>query len=29
VFARRFKDRRALTAFIGLSGMPYDSGTSG
>ncbi|MBG0799956.1 IS110 family transposase [Methylocystis sp. H4A] len=28
MFARRFKDRRALTAFIGLSGMPYDSGSS-
>ena len=28
VFARTFKDRRALAAFIGVSGTPYDSGGS-
>ncbi len=28
VFARRFKDRRALGAFVGLTGTPYDSGGS-
>jgi hypothetical protein len=26
VFARSFKDRRALAAFVGISGTPYDSG---
>jgi transposase len=28
VFARCFKDRRALAAFVGVSGTPYDSGGS-
>jgi transposase len=28
VFSRRFKDRRALGAFVGLTGTPYDSGGS-
>ena len=28
VFSRRFKDRRALGGFVGLTGTPYDSGGS-
>jgi transposase len=28
VLSRRFKDRRALGAFVGLTGTPYDSGGS-
>jgi transposase len=28
VFSRQFKDRRALAAFIGVTGTPYDSGGS-
>jgi len=28
VFSRSFKDRRALAAFVGLTGTPYDSGGS-
>ena len=28
VFSRRFRDRRALTAFVGMTGTPYDSGGS-
>ncbi len=28
VFSRQFKDRRALAAFVGLTGAPYDSGGS-
>jgi transposase len=28
VFSRPFKDRRALAAFVGLTGTPYDSGGS-
>jgi len=28
VFSRRFRDRRALAAFVGMTGTPYDSGGS-
>ncbi len=28
VFSRQFEDRRALAAFVGLTGAPYDSGGS-
>ena len=28
VFSRQFRDRRALAAFVGLTGTPYDSGGS-
>jgi transposase len=28
VFSRTFRDRRALAAFVGLTGTPYDSGGS-
>jgi len=28
VFSRRFRDRRALAAFVGMTGTPYDSGAS-
>ena len=28
VFSRSFKDRRALGAFVGLTGTPYNSGSS-
>jgi len=28
VFSRRFKDRRALAGFVGLTGTPFDSGGS-
>jgi transposase len=28
VFSRSFKDRRALAAFVGLTGTPYNSGSS-
>ncbi len=28
VFSRQFKDRRALAAFVGITGTPYDSGGS-
>jgi transposase len=28
VFSRRFRDRRALAAFVGLTGTPFDSGGS-
>jgi transposase len=28
VFSRRFRDRRALASFVGMTGMPYDSGAS-
>lgn len=28
VFPRSFKDRRALGAFVGLTGTPYNSGSS-
>jgi transposase len=28
VFSRRFRDRRALAGFVGMTGTPYDSGGS-
>jgi transposase len=28
VFSRRFKDRRALAGFVGMTGTPYDTGQS-
>jgi len=28
VFSRRFRDRRALAGFVGITGTPYDSGAS-